>query len=367
MQPNSEMVRLAYSTTTRAAKKEEDRYVDVVASTESIDAHGEIVEQSWRLERYAANPVVLYGHEVWTEQRPEDTLPIGHAENVRIEDGALKARLFFVDQKANPLAEKVYQSMRQGSLRAVSVGFMPNEVRLEKRDGRDVYVLADNELMEISVVAIPANPDAVAESRAKAIASLRAKVSGSHTEGPQERNMKRIAKALGLHEAAGEDDVIGRLDEMKKGNATLLEALEAKDLNEGLAAAKHLAFAKSQLAEQKKKIEEIETKAQRAEIEKFLDDSKVTPAQRPALLDIGLMSIEKMKAVVATLPKSAAAPGGASAATVAAGGEASDPATALLDEADLAFCKSTGADPTTFAAFKAKKIASLTAAQKGRF
>lgn len=142
----------------------EDRSVDVVASTGAIDSYDSILEQdSWRLERYLANPVVLYGHQ-------GRELPIGHASNVRIEDGALRARLHLVSAAANPLAEQVWQSIKQKSLRAVSVGFIPNTIRFEKRDGREVMVLADNELMEISVVPVPANPEALAQLRARAAA-----------------------------------------------------------------------------------------------------------------------------------------------------------------------------------------------------
>ena len=53
-------------------------------------------------------------------------------------------------------------------MRAVSVGFMPHSVRWEKRGDREVYVLADNELYEISVCSIPANPDCLAKMKARA-------------------------------------------------------------------------------------------------------------------------------------------------------------------------------------------------------
>lgn len=151
----------------KRSESPESRTVDVTASDETIDSYGDIVEQKWDLERYATNPVVLYAHD-------SDDLPIGCAENVRVENGALRATLRFASAEANPLAERVWRSIQEGTLRAVSVGFYPRTVRYEMRDDREVCVLSDNELREISVVPVPANPNALAQ--------LRARAAGSRTE-----------------------------------------------------------------------------------------------------------------------------------------------------------------------------------------
>lgn len=140
------------------------RTVDFIASSEAIDSYDEVIDQrSWRLDRYLANPVVLYAHN-------SRELPIGYAKNVRVEDGKLQCSVQFVDAKANPIADNVWHSIEQGSLRAVSVGFIPNTVKAEKRNGRDVFVLSDCELHELSVVPIPANPEATAKMKIRALA-----------------------------------------------------------------------------------------------------------------------------------------------------------------------------------------------------
>jgi HK97 family phage prohead protease len=140
---------------------ESERSIDVVASTDAVDSYGEIVAQNWRLDRYNQNPVVLFAHN-------SRELPVGRAENVRIENGGLCARFIFATADANPLAEQVWQSVRQKTLRGVSVGFKPNDVRYEKRDGKDVYVLDDNELFEISMTPVPANPEGLARMKQRA-------------------------------------------------------------------------------------------------------------------------------------------------------------------------------------------------------
>jgi HK97 family phage prohead protease len=144
---------------TLRSMSESTRSADFIASTASIDSYGEIVEQKWHLERYLRNPVVLYAHN-------SREMPIGHAKNVRVTSTGLECSVTFLSAKANPLAEQVWQAMKEGALRAVSVGFFPNTVRTEKRNEKDVTVLSDNELYEISVVPIPANEDAVMRAKA---------------------------------------------------------------------------------------------------------------------------------------------------------------------------------------------------------
>lgn len=145
------------------AVRAESREADFVASTDTIDSYDEVVDQSWRLERFRANPVILFAHN-------SRDLPIGQATRVEVVNGQLECTVRFASEKANPMAEKVWQSVCEKTLRAVSVGFNPNDVRYEKRNGREVLVLADNELFEISVTPIPANPDALAKMRARAAA-----------------------------------------------------------------------------------------------------------------------------------------------------------------------------------------------------
>lgn len=140
---------------------EADRTVDVVCSTDAVDSYGEVVDQKWDLTRFNANPVVLYAHN-------SRDLPIGRAERMAVQRGMsgrdqLECSIRFATADANPKAEQVFQLFKQEILRAVSVGFVPNTVREEKRDGRNVTVLSDNELHELSVTPVPANHEALAK------------------------------------------------------------------------------------------------------------------------------------------------------------------------------------------------------------
>lgn len=139
------------------AVREQAREADFVCSTDALDSYGEIVAQNWDLtSRYASNPVVLYAHNA------HSAMPIGQGRNVRVQDGALHATIYF--SKVTTLAEEVWQQVLEKTLRAVSVGFKSKTIRYERIDDKDVYVLDDNVLYEISVCPIGANPEALAKS-----------------------------------------------------------------------------------------------------------------------------------------------------------------------------------------------------------
>lgn len=159
---------------------EDERSVEVVASSESLDSHGDIIKQFWDLDRYIRNPVVLWNHNLFESSafsfggtvRPEDLMPIGKGENVRVESKKLVAKLVLLKGSAadEPLIDKLWRRIKQGVQRAVSVGFKPGQITrvLNAAGGTDHFELGSaerpNELREISFVPMGSNPDAVAKS-----------------------------------------------------------------------------------------------------------------------------------------------------------------------------------------------------------
>jgi HK97 family phage prohead protease len=188
--------------------REDDRSIRVVASDDSLDSYGTILEQTWNLERFRKSPVVFYDHNSWD-------FPIGYAEDVEVVDGRLEATIRFVDDKANPKAEQVWQLVRQKALRAVSVGFWPRNARLEMRDGEEVVVLSDNELFEISVTPLPSNPNAVASMRARAVGRADERKPSGGVPGNEVVMSKEVNKALGLPETATEADAVAAINELR--------------------------------------------------------------------------------------------------------------------------------------------------------
>jgi HK97 family phage prohead protease len=142
------------------------RVATFVFSDGSIDRYGDTIDaRGWMLDKFMANPVALFGHDSSSVENV-----IGKARNVRIEGTRLIGDIEFIEASVNPNAESVYQMVKGGYLNAVSVGFSPVEWSLSKDKSRPQGVdFKKQELLEISIVPIPANPSALVQARAAGI------------------------------------------------------------------------------------------------------------------------------------------------------------------------------------------------------
>lgn len=252
----------------------EAREVDFVASTADIDSHGDIVEQDFLLERYLKNPIILFAHN-------SRALPIGTATNVGVRDGVLKMTVRFASKKANPVAEHVFQLIKEGILRAMSIGFMPHDIRREMRDDKEVWILSKNELIESSVVPIPANQNALAEMKAKALEKFNLtppSEQGNPADGGKEVEMtlEELQKQI--------EEVRAASKELVAENQKLTEANKAMtgELN---------AFKERHEALEKVRNEEKEraNKAETALVERDLDEligKKISPHEKASLIKL---------------------------------------------------------------------------------
>ena len=150
---------------------EEKRTVEFVASDNSVDSYGTVLPvDKWDLTRYASNGIVGYMHDVygdsWTKSADPDDI-IGKGEAF-IEEDKLIVRITFEPKELNERADKIFRKIQFGSLHAVSVGFratkkghMGDE---ERGEDPKVYYYAGQELLEVSVVNIPSNANALKRS-----------------------------------------------------------------------------------------------------------------------------------------------------------------------------------------------------------
>lgn len=135
-------------------------------SSGSVDRERDIINQNgWVLDNFKRNSVVLWAHDA-------RSLPIGTVRDIGLEDGNLKATVDFVPADvpiAGEFADAVYRLCKLGFLKAVSVGFQPLEwdFTTDKDRGADDWFpgidFQKQELMELSIVTVPANPDALLE------------------------------------------------------------------------------------------------------------------------------------------------------------------------------------------------------------
>jgi len=133
---------------------EEERSLVGTASTEVLDRDKEIIKtDGWELDNFRKNPVILLSHEY---RQP----PIGKALWVKKDKNGLKFKAQFAKTQ---VAEEVFQLYKDGFMRAFSVGFIPKE--WEEGDPEDEKgprrIYTKQELLEISAVSVPSNPDAL--------------------------------------------------------------------------------------------------------------------------------------------------------------------------------------------------------------
>ena len=149
---------------------EDTRTIRYIASDETPDRVGDIIKVSgWHLDRYAKNPVILWSHD------GETIPPIGRAISMTpelIDDRpALVANIEYAPKNIHPFADTVYQLAKAGFLKATSVGFLPRKTAKLSEEERGMLGLGkygvfyeETELLELSVVSVPANPAALQNS-----------------------------------------------------------------------------------------------------------------------------------------------------------------------------------------------------------
>jgi HK97 family phage prohead protease len=131
------------------------RQVLAVASDPTLDRTKDVMRpEGCVLDNYHENPVVLANH--------DPGHPIGSAK-AAIRNGRVEALIDFAPAGVSKMADEWCGLAKAGVLRAFSVGFDPIEYKPNKSGGYDYDKW---ELMELSLVAVPANPSARIIARA---------------------------------------------------------------------------------------------------------------------------------------------------------------------------------------------------------
>ncbi len=122
-----------------------------VFSTASVDRHGEIVYQNFDLRSFKRNPVFLDSHNYDSIENI-----LGSVLNPTVRSGQLEGDIKFAHM--NPRGLLAQQLVEAGHLSATSIGFIPLEFD-------DKGNITKSELLEISAVSVPANPEALIGER----------------------------------------------------------------------------------------------------------------------------------------------------------------------------------------------------------
>ena len=146
----------------------DSRKATFIASSEDVDRYGDIIRSDgWQLDNFRTNPVLLFGHR-------SRELPIGRVNNIYTNDAKqLIAEAEFASKEVNDFADSVYKMVKAGFLNGASVGFaptkMPNDIKDPTTNAWTGYEFIAQELLELSVVSIPALPGALAIARSLGI------------------------------------------------------------------------------------------------------------------------------------------------------------------------------------------------------
>jgi hypothetical protein len=151
------------------AMGEDGSPIRFVASTDGLARDGLIIPMdAWDLENYRKNPVVLWSHD-YSGARP----PIGRAQSVYVEEGRLMAEIVF--DQTDEFARSIESKYRNGFLHTVSVGWDTQAMEPGRAPGvRGEVTRAD--LLDISAVPVPGDPNALISRQARALAQLAAAV-----------------------------------------------------------------------------------------------------------------------------------------------------------------------------------------------
>ena len=165
--------------------------LECILSDATRDRYGDIIiPEGWDLANFSKNPIALFAH--------QSSFPIGKWKDLQIKDGALRGTLVMAPEGTSPRIDELRKLIKVGILKAVSVGFHPIESEPLFESGGTKYI--KQELVETSVVSVPANPNALAIAKGLGISNATQRmVFKQHT---QPVAIKRVDPAAIIHARA---------------------------------------------------------------------------------------------------------------------------------------------------------------------
>ena len=112
-----------------------------------IDRGSDLIEPGgWKLENFQNNPIIFFNH--------DRNKPIGQAIRSEITSEGLKIKVKLSDSN-DPEISRIRDLVSEGILKSFSVGFDPRKIESQTIDGKEISIIKEAELLEVSVVSIP--------------------------------------------------------------------------------------------------------------------------------------------------------------------------------------------------------------------
>ncbi|MGB5903801.1 MAG: phage major capsid protein [Xanthobacteraceae bacterium] len=157
--------------------------LEFVLSDATVDRYGDSIDpKGWDLRAFKKNPIALFGH--------SNNFPIGNWSNVRVEGDKLIGKLTLAARGTSARIDELISLVEQGVLRAVSVGFIPK--KYEPLDADKPYAgqkYLEQELIETSLVSVPANPAALQIAKSLHVSDETLSLAFGEQAGTKQRDM----------------------------------------------------------------------------------------------------------------------------------------------------------------------------------
>ena len=139
-----------------------ERTFGFIFSDGTVDRHGDTVDPNgWVTDNFVKGGGPL----LWAHQY--NSPPLGKVTGVETSNGRLRGTVEFTPVGMSAFNDMIFNMTAGGFLNATSVGFAPKDFDYnEERGGIDFKSM---ELLEVSVVPVPANPNALIEARSAGI------------------------------------------------------------------------------------------------------------------------------------------------------------------------------------------------------
>lgn len=288
-------------------------------SDESLNSYGyRVLTSGIDLKNFKKNPVLLFNHERMSWGSDVYNGPVGRWDNIRVEDGKLIGDAVIDDQdpKGKILANKIEKDF----IRAASIGFKIIEMSEDKKHllpGQTRPTITKCELVEVSVVDVPANKNALAlyDKDGKrinledegALERLNAFLPPINSDLNPSTNMKKLSLKAGW--TALLSFFNQSVEEGKESVEHELTDEQLEEMNSKLASLDTITQERDQL---KTQLSEAKTAKETAESSLSEYNSAVKDALKAAELDEKLTGKEAIDALLGQLQEYAEAPGATS-------------------------------------------------------
>jgi HK97 family phage prohead protease len=161
--------------------------MEFVLSDSSVDRMGDVIQSDgWDLANFKSNPIALFNHN-------KDAIA-GRWHNLRVANGELRGHLELAPKGISARIDELRGLVEAGILKAVSVGFRP--IKKELLDERadpffGPFRFLKSELVETSLVSVPANPNALAVAKSLNISDDTRKLVFAEPGTKKDENVKR--------------------------------------------------------------------------------------------------------------------------------------------------------------------------------